>query len=77
MKSVFNPLKEDFFTTYDINEDAHPVSFCVRSMEIETFDDDRIADHVIKHLATQVVYARDVKTNFQDEYAKVVDEITI
>jgi len=57
-KSVFNPLRYDFKTTYR-NDDNSFREYMVRSMEIETFPA-YIANHVIKHLIDAVQNERHV-----------------
>lgn len=57
-KSVFNPLRIDFRTTYRDDNNA-PQEYIVRSMEIGTFPT-YLADHIIKHLITAVQNERHI-----------------
>lgn len=73
---VYNPTKEDFTCTYDTNGDGQPLSYTVNSMDIAFFPD-FIAEHVKKHLADKIIQARGVKTNHEDEYKDILEEISV
>ena len=77
MISIFNPLKKDFTVTYDTDGDSNPKAFTVKSLDVETFDNDTVGHHVLKHLADAILNERGVKTNHADDYRDVINEITI
>lgn len=71
--AVYNPLKTDFETSYDTDGNGYPYSYKVPALEIAFFEP-IVADHVAKHLTTAVMNTRSVKTNYSDEYDKVLKE---
>ena len=75
-KHIFNPLLKDFVTTYDINEDGHPVTFVARAQEITAFDP-IVADHIASHLADEVLNQRSVRTNPVDDKEEILKEIMV
>ena len=77
-KSVFNPLKYDFKTTYR-DDNNHQREYFIRSMEIETFPA-YIADHMVKHLIDAVqnerhILGTDLKAIEEIRKEVVVDEL--
>lgn len=74
MKLIYNPDGEDFTVTYDINENGIPEKFTIPAGEAKRFITP-IADHIMKHLANRLVMKRGIKTNYQDEYERVLKEI--
>lgn len=73
---LYNPTSKDFCTTYDTNGDGHPIQYCVKSRESATFDDP-ISFHMQKHLADYVLISQGVKTNWEADHKKAVDEVTL
>lgn len=55
---IFNPLGEDFKTTYDINGDRRPLSFTLHAQEIEAFEEP-VALHIKEQLSYRI--ARDIQ----------------
>ena len=53
---VFNPTKNDFTTSYDVNENGHPQEFTIRSREGDKFKR-FIADHIAKKLKDEILGA--------------------
>ncbi len=74
-KHIWNPLIDDFTTTY-ANEDNIPIPYTCPSLKISQFPT-YIANHIAKQLAQKIVFERGIKTNYEDEFAKTLDEITI
>jgi hypothetical protein len=72
---VYNPLLKDFTARYDINEDGNPESFTIPALEIGYFKP-FLANHIKKHLATKILNERGVQTNWEDDYNKVLEEIS-
>ena len=77
MKTIFNPLSEDYENTYDINGDGNPVSYSVPSMQFTEFDNEAVAEHCVDNLAKKVVFTRGIKTNFKDEYDAARKEVLV
>ena len=76
---LMNPDSEDFTTTYDINEDGKPVSYTIKSQQIQEFPQ-IIAEHIKKHLSTQIMNKRGVRkgSNWEDDRRKIInEEITV
>ena len=71
-KTIYNIDNEDFTTTYDL--DGNKQAYTIYAKEYGTFLAP-IADHLSKHLADKVLRKRGVKTNYPDEYNKVLAEI--
>ena len=77
MKTIFNPLSEDYESTYDINGDGNPVAYSIPSMGFLEIENEAMAEHCVNNLAKTVVFQRRIKTNFQDEYEKARKEIVV
>jgi len=75
-KGVYNPTSEDFQVNYDIKGNGSPEPLKALAGEI-TYFEDHLAEHVKKHLAKKIVFERGVRTNFDDEYANVIKEISV
>lgn len=74
---IYNPLDDDFSTTYDIHGDRKPVRFTIPAGEIAAFDNEAVARHLIKHLAETVVWSRGIKTNWEDEFKAAKKEVEV
>lgn len=74
---IFNPLLTDFSCQYDINGDRQPVTYVVPAGEIFYVDQEFLANHIKKHLATEIMNNRHVKTNYVDDYNEVIKEISV
>lgn len=72
---VYNPLLVDFEVKYDINGTNEPETFVIHGGEIEYFNAP-VAEHIKKHLANKIIQERGVKTNHEDEYKAILQELT-
>lgn len=72
---IFNPLTEDFVTTY-ANEQNEPIEYICPSLKISEFPA-YIGKKVAKNLAQYIVLKRKIKTNYQDEYQACLQEIEV
>jgi len=59
--AVYNPDDQPFTTTFDVSETGNPVEFTIPGRQIKTFPE-KIARHLKKHLATQLLNKRGNKT---------------
>lgn len=73
-KVIYNPDKIDFTTTYDLYGTNSPVTYTIYAKEYGEFPAP-VADHIANHLANRIVRVRGVKTNYEDDYKKVLQEI--
>lgn len=73
---IFNPDTEEFKWNYDINGDRSPVEFVMPPLKISEFVEP-VAKHLKKHLAETLVWKRGIKTNYDDEYNKILKEIEV
>lgn len=74
---IYNPLDDDFVTTYDINEDALPITFTIPSKQVASFVP-IVADHIKNHLAKKIVGVRGTEhTNYEDAYKKALTELEV
>lgn len=72
-----NPSAKPFTTTYDINGDGAPISFTIHSKEIVKYPK-ALGEHMRKHLAEELVWQQGLTgSNFEDEFRKMKDKITI
>lgn len=74
-KYLYNPDGQDFTVMYAVDDTA-PQPYTIRAGEAAAFPP-YVADHIVKHLAHLLVFKRGIKTNYDDEYAAIVKEITI
>ncbi len=72
-KSIYNPSKEDFTTTF-ANEENVPIPYTAPSQEISTFPT-YIANHIAKHLCHKLIMERGIKKNYQDDYDLMMKQI--
>ena len=72
---LMNPDSEDFTTTYDINEDGKPITYTIKSQQIQEFPL-IIAEHIKKHLSTQIMNKRGERkgSNWEDDRRKIINE---
>ena len=75
-KYVCNIDTEDFSMSYDSNGDGNPIEYVVPSKEVASFEP-VVTDHIIKHLASKILIKRGVKTNWEADHKKIVEEITL
>lgn len=75
LKYLFNPLTEDFTTTY-ANDANKPITYTCPSMKISEFPT-YLADHIAKHLAQKIVFKRGIQHNYEQDFRAVLQEITI
>jgi hypothetical protein len=75
---VYNPDTEDFHFQYDINGTQNPVKYVLHAGEIGKYPE-YLGNHAKKHLATKLVHKRGgwVKSGFDNEYDKVMKEISV
>lgn len=74
--TIYNPLKEDFDVFFAHDNEA-PTKYTIHSQEAQTYPK-YLADHIAKHLTHAVVMKRGVKTNYTDEFNKVLrDEVMV
>lgn len=73
---LYNPTKDNFSTTYDINGDGNPVAYTIASEEIAYFEP-AIAEHMKKHLANKLVNEMSEKTNYIDNYKEALNRIEV
>jgi len=80
--SIYNPDDIDFTTTYDVSETGNPIPFTIPGRQIKTFPA-TIANHLKKHLATQLLNKRGHKTidgvrlSWQDSYNEYYKETEV
>lgn len=72
---LFNPLTEDFTTTY-ASDDNIPIEYTAKALSISEFPA-YIAHKIAKNLASHAVLSRGVKTNYQDEYEAMLSRIIV
>lgn len=69
-KQIYNPDTEDFTVAYSGK------FYTIPATQIATFPT-VIADHIQRHLAIHILNKRGVKTNYEDDLAKIYEEIKI
>jgi hypothetical protein len=80
--AVYNPDDADFITTYDVSETGNPIEFTIPFRQIKTFPE-KIAKHLKKHLATQLLNKRGnktadgVKLSWEDSYNEYYKETEV
>lgn len=74
---VYNPLKTDFVTTYDVDGNGVPHEFRVPSLSVVEFTDEVVGKHVVKHLATMIMHTRGVEMNPEDDLRRIREEIIV
>lgn len=72
---IYNPLNENFTTTYDINGDGNPISFTLHAQEIESFETP-VALHLAHHLAHQIAQKTHGKGTYEAAFEKAYKQIT-
>lgn len=72
---IWNPDTEDFIQQM-ADDDNVPHQYTARAQEITTFPK-YIADHVARHLAQHLVLKRQIETNYEDEFQKMMKEIVV
>jgi hypothetical protein len=72
---IYNPLNENFTTTYDTNGDGNPLRYTLHAQEIESFDDP-IAKHLAHHLAHKIAQKNHGKGTYEMAYEKAYKQIT-
>lgn len=74
-KVIFNPHKDDFSITYDINGDSNPVEYTIQALSSGEFPE-VVADHITEHLAKKIAFEEGwKKSNFEDKFKEVTERI--
>jgi hypothetical protein len=73
---LFNPSKNSFSTTYDINGNGSPLMFTIDGLDFADFND-IVGEHMKKHLADFILNERGIKTNAFDDLDKIKREIEV
>lgn len=67
---LYNPTKDDFTVKWD------DVAHTIHSEELKAFPA-YLADHIAHHLAKHIVGTRGIKTNYEDDFKAVMEEIIV
>lgn len=74
IRSVLNPTPTDFAITYDLDGDNVGEEWIAHGLEISDFPEP-VALHIAKHLADQILFARDHVNDWAKEHQEVMDEL--
>ena len=73
---VYNPLRNDFSVTYDVDGTGTPHTFTAIGYQVTEFDE-VVANHVKKHLANAIYDERGGTTNPEDDMRAIMKELTV
>lgn len=74
---IFNPLQQNFHWQCVLDGTINPTEFVVPAQDTLYVDNEKLADFLKKHLADEIINKRGIKTNYEDEQKKILEEITI
>lgn len=70
---IYNPLASSFSTTYDVLGTGKPETFTIEPYTVGEFEP-VVAEHVRKHLITEIINYRDINPLYTEEVAEISAE---